>query len=81
LEAAHVIASLLGRWLGARTDARELDAMRSEVEKLRAQNASMKSAMRHCIDCEYRLDVVARRGEQGLSADGSVASDPSRAEG
>lgn len=49
-------------------------SLRAEVERLRAQNDSLKSAMRHCIDCEYRLDVVGRRAESGLTADGGEAS-------
>jgi len=44
-----------------RAQSRELAALRSEVEALRAQNEKMKAAMRRCITCEFRLEVVGRR--------------------
>ena len=50
----------------------ELDsrALQVEVERLRAQNESMKKAMRHCVTCEYRLEVVSNRQAEGRTADG-----------
>jgi len=39
---------------------RELDELRGEVEKLRIQNERMRAAMRRCLTCEYRLEVVGR---------------------
>lgn len=44
-----------------RAQSRELAGLRSEVEALRAQNERMKTAMRRCITCEFRLEVVGRR--------------------
>ena len=43
-----------------RAQGRELAELRSEVETLRAQNERMKTAMRRCITCEFRLQVVGR---------------------
>ncbi len=37
--------------------ARELESLREEVARLRAQNDSMRAGMRRCITCEYRLAV------------------------
>ena len=47
--------------------ARELKQLRAEVEKLRAQNDSMKQGMRRCVTCDYRLQVT--RGTLASSAD------------
>jgi cell division protein FtsB len=38
----------------------ELQQLRAEVLALRAQNESMRSGMRRCISCEYRLEVKER---------------------
>lgn len=43
-----------------RQQARELKQLREEVEKLRAQNESMRQGMRRCTSCEYRLDAKQR---------------------
>ena len=48
----------------------DLAALRAEVERLRAQNDKMRRAMRHCIDCEYRIEVIATRAEEGHAAAG-----------
>jgi cell division protein FtsB len=40
--------------------ARELKRLRAEVASLRAQNDSMRSGMRRCISCEYRLEAKGR---------------------
>lgn len=86
LEAEGVIRRLVRR-LGGRAaggdDTRELAALRSEVERLRGQNESMKRAMRQCVDCEYRVEVMAQRAARGLTADGSASASgegPTRAE-
>ena len=42
----------------------------AEVDRLRSQNEKMRQAMRHCIDCEYRVEVMATRAEEGRSAAG-----------
>lgn len=64
--------------LGGRADgdeaARDLASLRAEVERLRGQNEHMKRAMRQCIDCEYRIEVMASRAARGLTADGSAAT-------
>lgn len=52
-------------WLSSdserRDQERELRSLREEVEKLRAQNEKMRAAMRRCVTCEYRIEVVGRR--------------------
>ena len=60
---------------GAADRGEDPEALRAEIDRLRAQNESMKAAMRHCIDCEYRLEVVARRAEHGLTASGGTAGE------
>lgn len=77
LEAEGVIRGFMRRITGgsgAGDPAAELSTLRAEVERLTRQSESMKQAMRHCISCEYRLEVVAKRGDKGLSADGSPAT-------
>jgi len=70
LEAARVIRSFLRRLRGG-ADSDDPAALRAEVERLRSQNENMKRAMRQCIDCEYRIEVMESRAERGLTADGS----------
>lgn len=52
-------------WLGGPgrqvAQQREIAALRKEVDRLRAQNERLNRAMRRCITCEYRLEVVGRR--------------------
>jgi uncharacterized protein with PIN domain len=43
-----------------REQSRVLKQLREEVEKLRAQNDSMRQGMRRCISCEYRLDAKGK---------------------
>lgn len=33
----------------------------AEVEKLRAENNSMKTGMRRCVSCTYRIDYKQRQ--------------------
>ena len=62
--------SLVGR-LRLRPDGTADPAMlQAEIDRLREQNEKMKRAMRHCIDCEYRVEVVATRAAEGRSAAG-----------
>ncbi len=70
LEAERVIRGLLRRLGGG--DAEDPAALRAEIDRLRTQNENMKRAMRQCIDCEYRVEVMASRAERGLNADGSA---------
>ena len=44
--------------------------LRAEVDRLRIQNEKLRRAMRHCIDCEYRIEVMATRADGGRSAAG-----------
>jgi cell division protein FtsB len=44
-----------------RAQAAEISALRKQVERLEAQNQSMKDGMRRCLTCEYRLEVVGKR--------------------
>ncbi|MCX2980284.1 hypothetical protein EYC98_05300 [Halieaceae bacterium IMCC14734] len=36
----------------------ELKQLRAEVQKLQAQNDSMRQGMRRCVTCDYRLQVT-----------------------
>ncbi len=40
----------------------EIRQLRQEIDKLRAQNESMRQGMRRCTTCNYRLDFKARQG-------------------
>ncbi|MDJ0847803.1 MAG: hypothetical protein QNK04_05380 [Myxococcota bacterium] len=44
-----------------REQALELRMLRAEVLALRTQNEKMRAAMRRCLTCEYRLEVLGRR--------------------
>lgn len=50
-----------------------VEELRAEIRRLEHQNERLRAAMRHCIDCEYRIEVVARRDAAGAAADGSPA--------
>lgn len=39
----------------------EISQLRSELEKLRLQNESMRRGMRRCTTCDYRLDSKAHQ--------------------
>ena len=70
LEAPGVIRSLVS---GSRRRPDGTDdpaSLRAEIERLRSQNEKMKRAMRHCIDCEYRVEVMATRADEGRAAAG-----------
>ena len=54
------LRELLERESLLRSQRREIAALRSEVESLRAQNERMKTAMRRCVTCEYRLEAVGQ---------------------
>jgi hypothetical protein len=45
-----------------RAQRREIQDLRSEVEKLRTQNERMSEAMRRCLACDYRREVRERSG-------------------
>ena len=42
---------------------KELQGLRKEVDSLQTQNERLRQAMRRCLTCEYRLEVVGVRGE------------------
>jgi len=54
------LREFLAREALLRSRSRELAVLRSEVESLRSQNERMKTAMRRCLTCEFRLQVVGR---------------------
>ena len=58
----------------ARGDENDPRALQAEIDRLRAQNEKLRGAMRHCIDCEYRIEVLATRADQGLSAAGGPSA-------
>jgi hypothetical protein len=39
----------------------EIEQLRGELAKLRAQNDSMREGMRRCVTCEYRIDFKQRQ--------------------
>jgi hypothetical protein len=40
----------------------EVKQLRKDNDKLRIQNESMRSGMRRCVSCDYRLDFKERQG-------------------
>ena len=42
---------------------REIAQLKRELLELQAQNASMRSGMRRCTTCEYRIDFKNRQGQ------------------
>ncbi len=54
----------------------EINQLRSEVAKLRAQNDSMREGMRRCVTCDYRIDFKQRQdGVQQSPAIGQIDSE------
>ena len=51
--------------------AQEIAQLRDEVNKLRAQNDSMRQGMRRCVTCEYRIDFKQRH-DSGLDSESST---------
>ncbi|MCB1687667.1 MAG: hypothetical protein KDI33_04250 [Halioglobus sp.] len=43
---------------------KEIAQLRDELEKLQAQNDSMREGMRRCVTCDYRIDFKARQDAQ-----------------
>jgi len=39
----------------------EIEELRRELAKLRAQNDSMREGMRRCVTCDYRIDFKQRQ--------------------
>jgi uncharacterized protein with PIN domain len=37
---------------------REIERLRGEVAQLSSQNARIQQAMRRCVTCDYRLQVI-----------------------
>ena len=70
LEAAGMIRELVQRVARRNDQADDPRALRAEIDRLRMQNDKLKQAMRHCIDCEYRVEVMATRAAAGRTADG-----------
>jgi hypothetical protein len=44
---------------------REIERLRDEVAKLAAQNTRIQQAMRRCVTCDYRLQVVGSATTKG----------------
>ena len=42
---------------------REIRQLKQELQTLQAQNASMRSGMRRCVTCEYRIDYKNRQDQ------------------
>jgi hypothetical protein len=47
----------------------EIEQLRGELARLRAQNDSMREGMRRCVTCEYRIDYKQRQDAALASAD------------
>jgi cell division protein FtsB len=47
---------------------REIEELRKELAKLRAQNDSMREGMRRCVTCDYRIDFKRRQDDAQLTA-------------
>jgi prefoldin subunit 5 len=43
------------------TQEAELQRLRSEVQKLQHQNERIQTAMRRCVTCDYRLEVIGKK--------------------
>ena len=56
---------------GSGSGGESVESLRSEVRRLEEQNERLRRAMRHCIDCEYRIESIDRRNAEGANADGS----------
>ena len=39
---------------------REIERLQKELDQLRAQNESMRTGMRRCLTCDYRIEARAR---------------------
>ena len=59
--AVSKLLDLLAREKRLFDQAREIRALRGEIAKLQRQNESMRTAMRRCLTCDYRLEVMGRR--------------------
>jgi hypothetical protein len=46
---------------------REIEELRKELAKLRAQNDSMREGMRRCVTCDYRIDFKRRQDDVQLT--------------
>lgn len=47
---------------------REIEELRKELAKLRAQNDGMREGMRRCVTCDYRIDFKRRQDDAQLTA-------------
>jgi len=57
------MAGLFGLFANQQTllaQAKEIKALRTEVEVLKKQNDSMREGMRRCVTCEYRIEYKNR---------------------
>ena len=46
-----------------RQQQQEIEQLRDELTKLRAQNDSMRQGMRRCVTCDYRIDFKQRQDD------------------
>lgn len=75
MEAAGVMGGFFRRLLGqatAATSSGDAASLRVELDRLRAENERIRTAMRHCIDCEYRIETIQRRAEVNQTASGGT---------
>ncbi len=55
------LSGFIARQKRLRQQQLEIARLREELASLRAQNASMRSGMRRCLSCEYRIDYKNRQ--------------------
>ena len=55
------LTGVLRRELVVHNQRREIAKLRAEVERLRLQNEKIERAMRRCLTCDYRLQVIAEK--------------------
>jgi len=60
---------------------RRIRALEAEVAKLDLQNNRMKEAMRRCLTCDYRLEILAQRRDQPAGVQLAGAKPPVSSEG
>ena len=66
------VREALARELEKRHARREVGELEAEIERLRTQNERLRSAMRRCLTCEYRIAAL----DPGHPADPAASSIP-----
>lgn len=75
----RILKALVEPRLGLLAQAREIAALRAELMHLRAQVESMKTGMRRCVGCDYRIAFKAGQDRAADGIDVTPAAAPSPA--